>query len=243
MAGIIGIPGRLQLEWVAAFARNPRPTSSECAIHLDASADSPPPGTIMCTCGMMGHGRAPGVQDGRDGDLRTQMLRVGRDRDRGFGRRLEQQIVDHALVLVGDIGDRGRQRVDDMKVRHREQLGLALGEPLTCRRALALGAVPVAATIVADDGVRAQCSQRATWPPRAAERQRSIADVTFSWARLTWLACAARERPRDRGRYPLPPELDGTRAAGRYCGGSSLRFGAAGRAGSCRRIISVATRV
>ena len=31
MAGIIGIPGRLQLEWVAAFARNPRPTSSECA--------------------------------------------------------------------------------------------------------------------------------------------------------------------------------------------------------------------
>ena len=31
MAGIIGIPGRLQLEWVAAFARNPRPISSECA--------------------------------------------------------------------------------------------------------------------------------------------------------------------------------------------------------------------
>jgi hypothetical protein len=32
VAGIIGIPGRLQLEWVAAFARNPRPTSSECAL-------------------------------------------------------------------------------------------------------------------------------------------------------------------------------------------------------------------
>ena len=32
MAGIIGIPGRLHLEWVAAFARNPRPTSSECAL-------------------------------------------------------------------------------------------------------------------------------------------------------------------------------------------------------------------
>jgi hypothetical protein len=31
VAGIIGTPGRLQLEWVAAFARNPRPTSSECA--------------------------------------------------------------------------------------------------------------------------------------------------------------------------------------------------------------------
>ena len=34
MAGIIGIPGRLRLEWVAAFARNPRPTSSEYAPGL-----------------------------------------------------------------------------------------------------------------------------------------------------------------------------------------------------------------
>ena len=31
MAGIIGIPGRLQSVQAAAFARNPRPTSSECA--------------------------------------------------------------------------------------------------------------------------------------------------------------------------------------------------------------------
>ena len=30
MAGIIGIPGRLQSVQAAAFARNPRPTSSEC---------------------------------------------------------------------------------------------------------------------------------------------------------------------------------------------------------------------
>jgi hypothetical protein len=31
VAGIIGIPGRLQSVQAAAFARNPRPTSSECA--------------------------------------------------------------------------------------------------------------------------------------------------------------------------------------------------------------------
>jgi hypothetical protein len=37
VAGIIGIPGRLQLDWVAAFARNPRPTSSECAAEVDLS--------------------------------------------------------------------------------------------------------------------------------------------------------------------------------------------------------------
>jgi len=33
-------------------------------------------------------------------------------------------------------------------------------------------------------------SQRMTWPPSAAVRQRSIADITLSWPRLTWPALA-----------------------------------------------------
>src|SRR5512145_2153832 len=36
-------------------------------------------------------------------------------------------------------------------------------------------------------------SQRATWPPSAAVRQRSIADITFSWPRLRWPAWARRQ--------------------------------------------------
>ena len=39
----------------------------------------------------------------------------------------------------------------------------------------------------------AQASQRSTWPPNAAVRQRSIADMTFSWPRLTWPAWDARQ--------------------------------------------------
>ena len=35
MAGIIGIPGRLQSVQAADFARNPRPTSSECASDFE----------------------------------------------------------------------------------------------------------------------------------------------------------------------------------------------------------------
>src|SRR5437867_3713825 len=36
-------------------------------------------------------------------------------------------------------------------------------------------------------------SQRATWPPSAAVRQRSIADITLSWPRLRWPAWARRQ--------------------------------------------------
>ena len=55
---------------------------------------------------MMGERRAPGVEHGGDADPGAEMLGVGGDRERGLGRRLEQQIVDHGLVLIGDIGDR-----------------------------------------------------------------------------------------------------------------------------------------
>src|SRR5919109_2704452 len=40
--------------------------------------------------------------------------------------------------------------------------------------------------------VCAQASQRATWPPSAAVRQFSMADMTLSWPRLTWPAWALR---------------------------------------------------
>src|SRR6516165_2026665 len=41
--------------------------------------------------------------------------------------------------------------------------------------------------------VCAQSSQRATWPPSVAVRQRSMADITLSWSRLTCPALAERQ--------------------------------------------------
>ncbi len=38
-----------------------------------------------------------------------------------------------------------------------------------------------------------QSWQAATWPPSAAVRQRSMADMTLSWPRLTWPALARRQ--------------------------------------------------
>src|ERR1700692_4673493 len=70
--------------------------------------------------------------------------------------------------------------------------------------------------------VCAHFSQRATWPPSAAVRQRSIALMTFNWPRLTWLALARRHAA------PWSRKISATSSAGRdtapsrYAGGWSF---------------------
>ena len=103
---------------------------------------------------MVRHLRAPGVENRRDTDAGPKMLGIGGDRQHRLGRRPEQDVVDHLLVLIRQVGDRSRHREHHVIVRHRKQLGLALGQPFPGSRALALGAVAVAAAIVANNGVR-----------------------------------------------------------------------------------------
>ena len=73
----------------------------------------------------------------------------------GLGGSLHEQVVDHGFVLIGYAAELGRQRVNHMKILDRQQFGLALGEPLPCDSALTLWAVPVATTVVGDEGVSA----------------------------------------------------------------------------------------
>ena len=70
------------------------------------------------------------MEHGGDADPCTEALGIGGDGERCLGRRLHQQVVDHALVLVGDLTQFARQRVYDVKVRHRQELGFAVGQPL-----------------------------------------------------------------------------------------------------------------
>src|SRR5712664_3971165 len=66
----------------------------------------------------------------------------------------------------------------------------------------------------------AHSSQRATWPPRAAVRQFSIADITLSWPRLIWPALARRHAG------PWPRKMSATSSDGRdKCCASGRRFG------------------
>jgi hypothetical protein len=59
----------------------------------------------MCTWGWCVIAEPQGIQHGSDADPGAEMLGIAGNRDRGLGRRLEQEIVEHGLVLVCDAGD------------------------------------------------------------------------------------------------------------------------------------------
>jgi hypothetical protein len=95
-----------------------------------------------------------------DADPGAEMFGIGGDGKHGFGAGLEQQIVDHPFVLIGDVGDQAWQRKDQMEVTDRQKLGLASGEPISCGRPLALWAVPVATTVEGDHRMVAVLTSR-----------------------------------------------------------------------------------
>jgi hypothetical protein len=93
---------------------------------------------------------APTVQDRQEADLRPKMGGIGGDGAQRLRRSPEQDVVDHRLVLERDGGDLVRQREDHMEVRHGQQLGPAVLEPLCAGERLALGAVSVTTRVVRD---------------------------------------------------------------------------------------------
>ena len=52
---------------------------------------------------IMRHRRAPAVENRRDADAGPEMLGIGCDRQHRLGRRPEQDVVDHLLVLIRQV--------------------------------------------------------------------------------------------------------------------------------------------
>ena len=92
-----------------------------------------------------GSSPSPSMEHGGGADARAEVLGIGSDGEQRLGRSAEQQVVDHRLVLVGDHADLDRQGEDQVEVADRQQVSLAGGEPVLCRRALTLRAMAVAA--------------------------------------------------------------------------------------------------
>jgi hypothetical protein len=118
---------------------------------------------------MMLQGLAPGVKNHGHTELGAEMPGIGRDGGECLSRRAEQDRVDDRLVLERDLADRCRQCEDDMKVRHRQQFGLPIREPLGPRQPLALRAMAVAAGVVGE----ARCATIIALLDMAAEHRRS----------------------------------------------------------------------
>ena len=66
---------------------------------------------------------APGVQHRGHADCGAEMLWIGSDGLHRLGRRLEQDAVDHCLVLQRDAGERCSQSEHNMEVWDRQELG------------------------------------------------------------------------------------------------------------------------
>ena len=106
--------------------------------------------------GMMVECLSPGVEDGEKTDLGTQMLGVTCDGLQGFGHRAEEDTVYHFFVLQRHGAELVRKGEYGVVVFHRFQeiLGASL-HPLRSCGSLTLGAMAIAAGVVADVGVTA----------------------------------------------------------------------------------------
>ena len=78
---------------------------------------------------MVGERRSPGVQHGGEPDAGAEVPGVGCDSDQGLGGGFEQQVIDDRLVVIADVGERSRQGEDNVEIGHRQEFGLAVGQP------------------------------------------------------------------------------------------------------------------
>ena len=109
---------------------------------------------------------APRVEDHQPADVATEALRIARDLAQGFGGRLKQQVVHHALVDERETGERLRKREDDVDVADREQLLLASGHPRSALRSDTSGNADPGSCCTRGPGARTAHSDRDARPAR-----------------------------------------------------------------------------
>ena len=95
-------------------------------------------------------GLPPGVEHRDQSNLRAEMLRIGGHRAQAVSGGPHEKVIDHRLVLEGDLGQQCRQREDDMEIGNRQQLGFASLQPFGTGQVLALRTVTIAARVVGD---------------------------------------------------------------------------------------------
>jgi hypothetical protein len=99
---------------------------------------------------VLGESLPPGVQDGGDAELGTEVLGISGELLQGSSGGAEEQVIEPARVDA-DQGAQGvRQGEDDVEVRHRQEQRLLRHQPLGSLGALTLRAVAIAAGVIGD---------------------------------------------------------------------------------------------
>src|SRR5580704_6434472 len=140
---------------------------------------------------------SPTMEHGKEADLSSQMLGVGRDGLQGIGGGLEEDAIDNLLVLVGDGGDLLWHGEHNMKILDVEKLGLTILDPLHPGQTLAfwtvsipatIEGIPLMATMIATFEVAAQSSRAAHLDCghdaslRAGHRRAMLLSISFAVA-------------------------------------------------------------
>ena len=140
---------------------------------------------------MVGHCRAPAMKHGGGADAGPEVSGIGGTVSSVSAAVRNSKVIDHRLVLH-DRGDLGREGEDQVEVTDRQQIGLARGKK-SCAAAPWHWGNGGCGTSCKRSGCGRNLSQRSTCLPRAAERQLSTADITWSWPRLRCPALARRQ--------------------------------------------------
>ena len=100
--------------------------------------------------GMMLQALVPGMEHAEEADLCTEVAGIASDLEQGRGAGLEEQVVDHALVLEGEGCQFTWQGEDEVHVAGGQQFLFARLQPAQTRVRLASGTMPVAARVIGD---------------------------------------------------------------------------------------------
>ena len=92
----------------------------------------------------------PGMKNGEESDVGTEMFRVSGNGLQSTGTGLKQQVIKDFFVLLAKIVQRVRDGEDDVKVLDRQQFALAPFQPLCPGQILALGTMAIATRVVTD---------------------------------------------------------------------------------------------
>jgi hypothetical protein len=83
------------------------------------------------------------------------MFGIGGNLQQSFCTGAEQEVIEDLLVLQGELGELVREGEDNMDIGDRQEFVLASGDPTIAGSALALWAMPIAATVIGDGAIAA----------------------------------------------------------------------------------------